>query len=108
MSLPKRIRQAQVQADQARLQLAKNPSDTAARAALVEWFETRGAHAWANQLLDNGHIDADAGIAAARSRWQADDSSAAAEDFDALLRANNSGLPSAYLQACRDAAARGE
>jgi WD40 repeat protein len=108
MALPTRLRNEENKAAQARQRLVKNPSDIAARAALVDWYEMCGGPDWANRLLDDGNIDAEAGIAAARCRWQASNFTAAVADFDGLLGRNNSGLPTDYVQACRDAAARGE
>jgi len=108
MTLPLRLRDAEVTAIRARQQLAKTPSDVMARSALVRWYELRGAYGWANHLMDNVHIGDEYGIAAARSRWQARDFNAAVGDFDVLIRRNSLGLPPGYLQSCRDAAVRGE
>jgi len=107
-SLPARLRDEESKAGAARQQLAINSSSIPARAALVEWYRMQGASEWANDLLDGGPIEADAGIAAARSRWQGGNFTTAVDDFDALLQHNDSSFPIAYLQACRDAAARHE
>jgi WD40 repeat protein len=100
LSLAIREREDEHRANQARLDLAANPSDVPAAAELVEWYLSRGMSNWARSLLDQGQMDSRIGLPAAECRWQVHDDATAALDFKSLIRRSDAHAPDEYLRAC--------
>jgi WD40 repeat protein len=104
LTLPIQERDAQRSATQARLDLTTNQSDPSALAELAQWYSLRGMADWERILLNEGHLDDNMGLAAARCRWELHDDATAAIDFKSLVDRPDIAAPDGYLRACGYAA----